>query len=38
MKKVGDVLPDSLKETSLGGLAATPTALKIKEELLENSL
>ncbi|MGM0499486.1 MAG: L-serine ammonia-lyase, iron-sulfur-dependent, subunit alpha [Bacillota bacterium] len=38
MKKVGDALPDSLKETSLGGLAATPTALKIKEELLENSL
>ena len=38
MKKVGDALPDSLKETSLGGLAATPTACRIKEELLENSL
>src|SRR6056297_271614 len=38
MKKVGDALPDSLKETSLGGLAATPTALKIKDELMSNSL
>ncbi|MFW5988324.1 MAG: L-serine ammonia-lyase, iron-sulfur-dependent, subunit alpha [bacterium] len=38
MKKVGDALPDSLKETSRGGLAATPTACKIKEGLLENSL
>lgn len=34
MKKVGDALPASLKETSLAGLAATPTACKIKEELL----
>ena len=38
MKKVGDALPDSLKETSLAGLAATPTACKIKEELLQNFL
>jgi L-serine dehydratase len=38
MKKIGDALPDSLKETSLGGLAVTPTACKIKEELLQASL
>lgn len=38
MKKVGDALPDSLKETSQAGLAATPTACKIKEDLLNNSL
>jgi len=38
MKKVGDALPDSLKETSQGGLAATPTASKIKKDLLNNSL
>lgn len=38
MKKIGDALPDSLKETSLAGLAATPTACKIKEELLANML
>jgi L-serine dehydratase len=33
MKKVGDALPTELKETSLGGLAATPTGCKIKNEL-----
>ncbi|OCL26396.1 L-serine dehydratase, iron-sulfur-dependent subunit alpha [Orenia metallireducens] len=34
MKKVGEFLPPQLKETSLGGLAVTPTGCKIKEELL----
>ena len=38
MKKVGDALPDSLKETSQAGLAVTPTACRIKEELLKKSL
>lgn len=38
MKKIGDALPDSLKETSQAGLAATPTACKIKEDLLKKSL
>ncbi|MGM0549360.1 MAG: L-serine ammonia-lyase, iron-sulfur-dependent, subunit alpha [Bacillota bacterium] len=36
MKKIGDALPSSLKETSQAGLAATPTANKIKEDLLKN--
>ncbi|MCR5735846.1 MAG: L-serine ammonia-lyase, iron-sulfur-dependent, subunit alpha [Lachnospiraceae bacterium] len=29
MREVGDALPSSLKETAKGGLAATPTALKM---------
>ena len=29
MREVGDALPDSLRETAKGGLAATPTALKL---------
>lgn len=29
MREVGDALPSSLKETAKGGLAATPTALKL---------
>ena len=29
MREVGDALPGSLKETAKGGLAATPTALKL---------
>ncbi|MCK8817545.1 L-serine ammonia-lyase, iron-sulfur-dependent, subunit alpha [Natroniella sulfidigena] len=37
MKKVGDALPNELKETSLGGLAATPTARKIENELTLNN-
>lgn len=36
MKKIGDLLPASLKETSQAGLAATPTANKIKKDLLKN--
>ncbi len=33
MRKVGDALPDTLKETALGGLAATPTGLKLREQV-----
>ena len=33
MYKVGRALPETLRETSLGGIAATPTALKITESL-----
>ena len=33
MTEIGDQMPTCLKETSRGGLAVTPTALKIKEEL-----
>ncbi|MFP4371187.1 MAG: L-serine ammonia-lyase, iron-sulfur-dependent, subunit alpha [Halanaerobium sp.] len=33
MKEVGDALPESLKETSCGGLAVTPTACRIQKEL-----
>ena len=29
MREVGDALPGSLKETAKGGLASTPTALKL---------
>jgi L-serine dehydratase len=31
MKEVGRMLPNKLKETAMGGLAATPTGKKIKE-------
>lgn len=33
MSEVGAALPPSLKETALGGLAATPTGLAIKEKI-----
>jgi len=33
MREVGDQLPSSLKETALGGLAATPTGLRLKEQV-----
>ncbi|ADL12716.1 L-serine ammonia-lyase, iron-sulfur-dependent, subunit alpha [Acetohalobium arabaticum] len=33
MKEVGEALPEELRETSLGGLAATPTGCRIKEQL-----
>lgn len=36
MKKIGDVLPPSLRETSEGGLAVTPTGKKIKKRLATN--
>jgi L-serine dehydratase len=35
MDKVGKALPASLKETSLGGLAVTPTGCRYKNELLK---
>lgn len=35
MYKVGKMLPSELRETALGGLAATPTALKISKEVLK---
>lgn len=34
MYKVGNSMPCSLRETSLGGVAATPTAKKIEKEIL----
>ena len=33
MKQVGDALPCSLKETAQGGLALTPTALKLNKQI-----
>ena len=33
MRSVGDALPDSLKETAKGGLAATPTGLKLQKQV-----
>ncbi|TDX52334.1 L-serine ammonia-lyase, iron-sulfur-dependent, subunit alpha [Orenia marismortui] len=36
MKKVGEALPPQLKETSLGGLAATPTGCKLNQELFSD--
>lgn len=33
MYKVGRVLPPELRETSLGGIAVTPSALEIKEQI-----
>jgi L-serine dehydratase len=33
MKQIGDALPAGIKETASGGLAVTPTALAIKENL-----
>ncbi|MGM0437095.1 MAG: L-serine ammonia-lyase, iron-sulfur-dependent, subunit alpha [Bacillota bacterium] len=35
MTQIGNLLPGSLKETAMGGLAATETGLKIAEELEE---
>lgn len=35
MKMIGRSLPESLRETSLGGLAATPTGRKIAREMRE---
>ncbi len=34
MREVGDALPSSLKETAGGGLATTPTGLKLKKKVL----
>ena len=33
MRQVGEALPDSLKETAMGGLAATPTGRKLREQV-----
>ena len=33
MDEVGSALPASLRETALGGLAATPTGMKLKEQV-----
>jgi len=35
MTQIGNLMPGSLKETAMGGLAATETGLKIAEELDE---
>lgn len=35
MRQVGNSLPEALRETALGGLAATPTAEKLGEEMEE---
>ncbi len=34
MRAVGDALPSSLRETGMGGLAATPTGRRLADELL----
>ena len=36
MRRVGDALPDSLKETAKGGLAATPTGLRLQKQVFGN--
>ena len=33
MREVGDAMPCALKETALGGLAATPTGIRLKQEI-----
>lgn len=37
MKKVGDAMSSSLKETAEGGLAVTPTGLKLHQQVFGNS-
>ena len=34
MRRVGDSLPSSLRETAGGGLAATPTGQRLAREIL----
>ena len=36
MYKVGRQLPSELRETALGGIAITPTALKYKKEIFKD--
>lgn len=36
MKRIGDAMPAALKETADGGLATTPTARKMQEEIFGN--
>ncbi len=38
MKEVGEALPETLKETALGGIAQTPTALSLTEKLRKKHL
>ncbi len=38
MKEVGEALPETLKETALGGIAQTPTALRLTEKLRKKHL
>ncbi len=33
MRRVGDALPDTLRETARGGLAATPTGLRLQKQV-----
>ncbi len=33
MREVGDSMPCALKETAMGGLAATPTGIRLKQEI-----
>lgn len=33
MKSIGDIMPSSLKETACGGLASTPTGIRLAEEI-----
>ena len=37
MRQVGTTMPASMRETALGGLAATPTAKGIEHELFSNT-
>lgn len=36
MRSVGQMIPESLRETAKGGLAATPTGIKIAEDIMSN--
>lgn len=36
MARIGEMMPEALKETALGGLADTPTARKMRENLQKN--
>lgn len=36
MGRIGDMMPEALKETALGGLADTPTARRMRDELNKN--
>ncbi len=38
MKKIGDILPSEIRETARGGLAITPTGLRVNKELGFNFL
>ncbi|ANK60858.1 L-serine ammonia-lyase, iron-sulfur-dependent, subunit alpha [Loigolactobacillus backii] len=38
MKKIGEDMPQTLRETGLGGLAATPTGIKMKMQIFGKSV